>query len=328
MTDGSWTVAAIVKEPLILTLRFVAWYRAIGATHIALYFHDPDDPAIKLLSGARDISCIPCSPSFWSDLGRDPTAERFTRLQNAAMTHAYRTAKTQWVLNVDADEFLMLRNAGVGQLLAAMPETVNGICVEPAEVVQTTTQTGGYDFRLPMPPHVVDDIYRDDAKFVAPRRGLVGHEIGKSFTRTGLRLKIRQHWGERRNGARVQDAKLGPEQGAFLLHFLDLDYGNWRRKLEWRRTSRGFSNRTKLALRHADAAPNPEVAYRRLYEKLHVFDEVRLARLKGRGYHLNLSLDFDSLVAEQLSLRSTRPNAPAAGPVAAINSPIGAWHSH
>lgn len=84
------------------------------------------------------ITCVPCTPEFWSGLGMQPDAN-FPKRQNAALPAAYNAAREPWFLNVDADEFLYVEGRGIGDLLAEQPGNAQALRVTTAEIVRPVT---------------------------------------------------------------------------------------------------------------------------------------------------------------------------------------------
>ncbi|GGH27031.1 Glycosyl transferase family 2 [Cribrihabitans marinus] len=293
---ASWRVGAILNESLADTLRFVGWYLEQGADGLSLFFDNPQDPAIGILERHPNITCIPCTPAFWVDLGLAQDT-RFTKRQNAALTWLYKQVKEDWLLNVDGDEFLYLEDRDIGELLAGQPGDVDYLSVPTAEIIAIPRPVGRLVFRLPMDRAAAKRVYGDSKHLFGPRRmGLVGHSQGKSAIRTGLSdVSLRQHWPERRRGEPMRKQVVGPECGAYLLHFIGLDYAAWQRKLDWRSGARGFTVPLTEEIRAAMNASGADERLRALHRDLHMADDARLARLRVEGRCLELDLDIDAL---------------------------------
>ncbi|MDX2482317.1 MAG: glycosyltransferase family 2 protein [Pseudodonghicola sp.] len=293
--QGAWRAAAILNEDPIDTMRFAAWYLSGGASSLLLMFDNPQDPAIGALGDHPRIECVPCTPEFWAMLGMTPDTN-FPKRQNAALTWAYHRTNEPWFLNVDADEFLHIEGRSIATLLAAQPRAIEAVRVLTAEVVRPVAPTERLQFRLPMPRGAARHVYGESAPLFGPRRqGLIGHPQGKSATRTGLSdVRARQHWVERPDGTPVNERVVGAVQRGFLLHMIGYDFEAWRRKLEWRSVSRGFTTPMTRRIEAAMASDAPEVPLRALYDAMHKLDEAALARLGEVGARLELALDLDA----------------------------------
>lgn len=293
--QGDWRAAAILNESLADTLRFAAWYLAEGASSLLLLFDNPEDPAIGVLGEHPRIDCVACTPAFWDSLGMAPDAN-FSKRQNAALTWAYHRTPEPWFLNVDADEFLHVEGGSIAALLAAQPAEVEALRILTAEVVTPVSPKSALQFRLPMERDAAKRVYLSDAPLFGPRRkGLIGHPQGKSATRTGLPdVRARQHWVEWPDGTQVAERVIGADRGCYLLHMIGQDFDAWRRKLDWRSGSRGFTTPLTRRIAAAMASDDPEGQLRGLYEAMHRMDDAALSRLEAEGARLELDLDLEA----------------------------------
>ncbi len=286
----SFVVAAIVNEPEPVLARFVSWYLDQGAHEVQLYLDNPAHPAAARLAALPRVRVTLCTPDFWQGIGISPDA-RFTRRQNAVLTHAYRALTDGWLLNVDADELMYARGATLADWLAAQtePQTIR---VATAEHVHAPE--AGQLFRLPIPRAAVNAIYGAEADLFRRRFGLIGHADGKSFHRAGRAdLRLRQHWAEDAAGEEVTGARLGAAEGVYLLHFIAPDYAAWRAKLEWRLGSHGFPEPIKERLRAiATQGGDVEAGYRTLFDLLHGLTPAHSLALAAAGGVLRLPATF------------------------------------
>lgn len=298
--DTTWRVAAIMREPLAEVLRFCAWYVALGAQEVVICFDDPEDPAIALLDPHPRIRCVPCTDAFWREAGVGP-GDGFVIRQNAALSRIYQDYASGWLLNVDADEFLFLEGRSIADLLASVSPQVRSLRVVTAERLLVERDAPGLcRFRRPMENSVRKAVYGEDARLFGPRRfGLVGHPQGKSLVRCGIEgLKLRQHWPRGGGGADAQEWLINHQEGAHLLHMIGADYDIWREKLPWRCHSRGFTAGLTQAVEAALAQPDPDVALRDLFDRLHRAPPALLERLQEADALLTLRMDLDALVRE------------------------------
>lgn len=294
-----WHVGAILNETLADTLRFAAWYLEAGAEAVTLLFDNPQDPAIAILDGHPRLTCVPCTPEFWADLGLTPET-RFTKRQNVALTWVYRRQADGWLLNVDADEFMWAPGEGIGAFLAAQPAEAEAIRVETAEIVAGPDGVAGQIYRLPMERDAARRVYGDSAALFGPRRkGLIGHPQGKSFIRCGLKdVVLRQHWAQRQRGAEMAETFVPVRVGtAALLHHIGLDYDIWWAKLDWRLVSSGFTVPLTERIRALLVEPDAESRLQALHSDLHAVDPERLDRLRAEGACLESRVDVDGVAA-------------------------------
>ncbi|MCU4653692.1 glycosyltransferase family 2 protein [Roseibacterium sp. SDUM158016] len=281
MGAPTFTVATIAREPMPVMRRFVEWHLACGAARIVLFFDNPDDPAVRVFSGEPRLDIRPCTASFWIGLRMSPTA-RFTRRQRAAMSLAYSDAATDWVLVLDADERMWIRDRSIPDLLGELPDDALSLRVRSAETV--ALPKGGEALRLPIDRGEVDRVYGPDADLFRMRFGLVGHPEGKSFHRAGLsEIRLRLHWAEDRAGDPLPGPVLGPADRAHLVHDVAPGYDRWRAKLDWRAGAHGFAGPLKARIADIAASADPEEGYRALYARLHWLTEEDETALETAG---------------------------------------------
>ena len=277
-----WSVVCIAKEPPEVIRRFVAWHLDAGASRITLFFDDPEDPSISMVSHLAQVEAVPCTPAFWQSLGLDADAP-FIKRQNRACKHGYDAAPHDWVLNIDADELLYVQGRSVAQFLAKMPRDVRSVRVQPAERVLRDGDESRAVFRLPMTRGQIAAVYREDAPYVIRNQGLVGHSAGKSIIRTGLKnIWLHQHYPLIRRGPVIEDRIVGARDGIYLLHYFNRGYRDWRRKLEYRLRQGGFRHRLTDLL-NAALEKEKEQELRDIYARLHHIDERQFRILRRRN---------------------------------------------
>lgn len=292
------TVATVMREPLAQTLLFVSWYLEQGADQIIICFDDPEDAAILHLKSHDSVTCVSCTPTFWTQIGIGPE-RRFQRRQNHAIGHFYDQQSEGWFLHVDGDELVHLEGRSLAEELAGAPSDVRGITVAPAEHIQTPGNSDALHFRLPMRRYAVRQIYGLRAGAMQKRQGLSGHTEGKTVTRAGIKNAVmRQHAMHLPDGSLVVDRVMAAAEGAYLLHFFDQGYEVWRSKLEWRLSSSGYRGKLDALLRETLAGPDVEETLRALYDEMHVFDDGRLERLRQMEAHFSLKIERAALVAK------------------------------
>lgn len=291
------TVAAILREPQEIVMRFVAWYLAQEADRIVLCFEDPEDPSIAMLDGIAGVECIPCTPEFWHSIGIDPSA-RFSKRQNWAMSHVYSTVLAGWFLNVDCDELLYLKGRSVAEELDAQPEDTRAVRFLTAEHIHTPA-SDGLHFRLAMSTMGQLRAYAGSVAGMTLRRGLMGHFLGKSATRAGQPgLVTRQHAMLDLQGEAIPHRVMGAAQGAYLLHFIDGGFSEWCGKLPTRMSNRWFPAPMRDLILAALDLPEPEPELRKLYDIFFVFDADRLERLRQAGARFDLDVDPDAVAVQ------------------------------
>lgn len=295
MPEDPWSVTAIAKETPEVIQRFVAWHLGAGADRIFLYFDDPDDPCIDMVSHLDRVIATRCTPEFWESLGLTPET-RFTKRQNAACRHGYDQVETGWVVNVDADELLYVEAESISDFLGRQQAGCRAVLFEPAELILIEGDGSKPAFRCKTPRPVLRRAYGEIAGIIRRNDGLVGHNVGKSALRAGMkRFWLRQHFGQTRDGEQIVDKTVGPANGAALLHFFSRGYDDWRRKLDYRLTNRGF--RTKMRRALEEARDQGEDALKRVYAQLHFLTEEQAKTLEDGACLFRYTLGIDEKTA-------------------------------
>jgi hypothetical protein len=109
-------LCAIVKNEAPYLVEWVAWHRMIGFDRIAIYENDSTDATPDILGRMRRIGLIDAHIP-WSNIPGSP--------QFLAYADAARSCPADWLMFLDADEFLVLRNmARVNDFIATFPSDV------------------------------------------------------------------------------------------------------------------------------------------------------------------------------------------------------------
>lgn len=276
-----FTVATIAREPWPILNRFLRWHLDQGAERIVLYLDDPEDPALPRLRAEPRIDARPCTPAFWAGLGLKPDA-RFTRRQRAVLAQAYGELRDGWLLVVDADELMWLRDRSIPEALRSLPDGARSLRVRSAEQVRLAN--GAEAFRTPIPRAAVDRVYGEKSGLLRARFGLTYHPEGKSFHRAGQAgLNMKLHWAHDATGARTPGPVWGADERAHLVHFAAPDYDRWRAKVAWRAGAHGFAQPVKDRITDIADSPDPEAGYRALFQTLHALTDDQAAALQAEG---------------------------------------------
>lgn len=223
-----WSVVATVSEPAPLVITFVAACFARGATEVQLYLDTPQPALEAALARVPACVLIHCDAAYWrvAAEGR-PWAPSDRQRYN--LQRAYDASGVDWLLHIDADEFLSA-SGDVAAALAALPETCLVAQVAVAERVYLTAPDPKNIFDgvfrrpnpLPLQPQV-DAIDGAAAQFL--RQGMTSYPSSKAFFRTGRGLQADVH-----SARNVSVAEVGSLPGWRLFHFDGLTMQSWVRK--------------------------------------------------------------------------------------------------
>lgn len=121
MTEGTHGVVAIVKDERPYLVEWVAWYRLLGFDRLTLYSNDCSDGTDRLLDAMAEKGLV--THRRW------PSREGVSA-QASAYADAVARCDTEWMLFVDADEFLHLaQDAGIAGFMARFGADVGAVAI-------------------------------------------------------------------------------------------------------------------------------------------------------------------------------------------------------
>ncbi|MGR3805423.1 glycosyltransferase family 2 protein [Marinibacterium profundimaris] len=290
-TPPRWGIASMVSEPEPLILAFVAHWLELGASRITLYF-DTAAPAIgRRLERIPECEVIQCDAAFWGASPLDRPALKVHR-QADNLNRSYRESDLDWMVHVDADEFLV-PDQPLAQILAGMPDDVDVVSMPVAERMydgapEPDTIFGGV-FRRSHRARLAEEVARIDGPVAAYLdRGLAGYPGVKSATRVGRPLTLGIHGPDE-----VRAVRRVILRQAHLLHFDGLTPGHWiwkkRRFIAQRKDLSGLRPSIRTQCEAIAAAGEAEALA--LHDRIKVLDADRLRALEALGLILRPGLD-------------------------------------
>ncbi|WP_339950695.1 glycosyltransferase family 2 protein [uncultured Albimonas sp.] len=292
---GLFSVVAIVLEEPEVLHKFASYYLSIGASRIYLYY-DGDLP--DELSFADDrVSVVSCNRDYWRTLGFEKPVV-FLERQTAIYTHHAKQDDCDWMLVVDADEFVFgVDDLGAG-LDAAPPEVVS-LRMPVAEAVYTSGDDedaicGSTWFRLAI--HRRTRLWKAVLYGWRGRQfqsGLIGHALGKQFVRLPVsdNLLIEAHWTNvRGEGACRWSYELGaPLEALYVGHFDAISFDRWKTK--WLLRTHSHTKHATMSVvrqrqfdRVVRALDQGESEARRLFRSLYRINPWQKLLLKITGF--------------------------------------------
>lgn len=223
----SWGVAMLAREPAPLVLFNIAWHLEAGAREFHLYLDDPRDPVFEAAAAIPGVTVTRCDAAFWARAERRWTIWNNHR-QTAAVNIAYRTSGVDWMLHLDADEFLWQRRP-LGRELAGLSPRADALVVPVRERAYTRPEPEELFegvWRIPQEGRRRDHpLLRPNATFCPA--GVSGHTLGKSLTRSGLDVSLWPHYPHVRDGSRHPVIRKVTSRSSLILHFDGLTPRNW-----------------------------------------------------------------------------------------------------
>lgn len=253
---ATFSIACLANETDAILHRFIAHYLRAGAAEVALF--------IDRAAGETPVSLAPfdaqqqkrikltyCDDAFWDALGQRRPDVLEVR-QRTVFTNHFRNCAHDWMLACDADEYLVSTEP-LSEVLDLTPDDVPSITFFTIEAVWGPGEAiddafGNTWFRIPFPTPKAWQRARTSiyglSGYLMSSRGLVGHHVGKSITRTNSSVdEIQLHWANV-DGAcvSVSARRLGdPFTSVRLAHFDAIDFKRWRKKFQRRGGRKGAS---------------------------------------------------------------------------------------
>ena len=199
MSEPSWGVVSTIKAPATDVLNFVAHHLDLGAHRVCIYLDEANPAAFAALKAHPKCRVIVTDDAYWQRRKGRPGKHQARQTANA--THCYRRrADVDWLLHIDADEFLWPQSPLSGQLSAIPPDRLSAR-VRPIEALAAdpahpppggqTWFKGCTRMRL-LRAAQTDLIYPTYGPHL--NGGFLSHVAGKVFVRTGRdKISLRIH---------------------------------------------------------------------------------------------------------------------------------------
>jgi hypothetical protein len=297
VTEARWGIVMTVMEPRALLLSNVAYHLATGAAEVHVYFDDPDDPLCDEVAALPGVVATRCDAWHWrrtAPIRARPDTIRRRQALNA--NHAQRRAGVDWLIHIDADEFLV-QSRPLGHELAHVAELGCEIVFPVAERIfqrdrpQETffdglfrTSTKGLNRRA-------DGVHNDRIIFGEHYplllHGVLGHSAGKCGVPVGQGYEIGIHWAYRGKGKERTRAMRYVSTSTTLLHFDGLTPLHWLGKLlryaDYDPQTLSIAPHRRAQIEIMVDIARDRAAILEFHREMKAFDAAGLDRLRGFG---------------------------------------------
>ncbi|MFD1341026.1 glycosyltransferase family 2 protein [Litorisediminicola beolgyonensis] len=294
-----WDVVTTAREPAPLIAAFVAHHLALGASRIHLYLDAPDPEIEALLAPVREVRMTFADARFHRHAYGGRRSPRLNRRQRLNAQHAYRRSEADWLLHLDADEFVMV--ADLDAQLAELPPEIGWLRLVNGEraYLKGARPRGLFDGVMLLPsdngglPRWMRRGLFSGQGGLRPE-GLLGHARGKSAVRCGQALSMGVH--SPRVKSDLGEAVSGE---VAICHFDGLTPAHWQGKLlryaaaEGHATQIGAagSRQRVLQLQAFAALGGNATAARALHDRLRCLTDVQLELRQARGLVRDIPFD-------------------------------------
>lgn len=229
----SWATVSTMKESPEVVMDFIAHHLLLGASEIIIFFDDPDDPVIERVEHLPQVRAIRCDAAFVAARGKHPPGLPARQKIHAAQ--GYQMTRADWIIHIDADEFIAADRPVAALLAGAAADVVR---LAPFEALATPGGGIGdapeHYYRGVLPrgrkgSRLAREAYAPFEHCLA--QGMLSHQAGKFFVRTGIAGMALAVHGPFLNHDRAPHEETAAMR---LLHFHGGVYDTWRRHLDRR----------------------------------------------------------------------------------------------
>ncbi|MGR3542324.1 MAG: glycosyltransferase family 2 protein [Hasllibacter sp.] len=291
---GSWAAVATMRECDDLMLAWAAHHLGIGAVFVAIFLDDPAPATVARLSAVPGVRVFPCDDAHWKRTGFERSDQQeWRQIRNADWLRERVRGEVDWLVHVDADEFLATR-APLSEELAALPRRVAALRFPVRERVWIGAPDpgileGAFRVELAEDDFVPPTLFGPASDFL--RQGLGGHILGKCATRVDSPFRMGVH---RPRPTHDRKPPTMTSRSTRLLHFDGLTPAHWMRKIaryaQDPRYYEGARKRHHRAQQVLAARAGPD-ALREVHDAIRIVPEAQAGRLFALGLLERFAID-------------------------------------
>lgn len=195
MEKPTWGIVSTINEPLAVTLTFVAHHLSAGAQEMHIYLDQDDPETVAALSTMERVRVEVCDADYWRREFDVKPPKTHQRRQSRNATRSYGKSDVDYLLHLDADEYLW-QFSPLNQELAGLEEG-RYLSIPNIERIYPDTVIGDgmYSTYFRRSSRAVGGgakLFSSDRAGLT-RFGLTGHSAGKSATPRGSGYEIGIH---------------------------------------------------------------------------------------------------------------------------------------
>jgi hypothetical protein len=290
-------VISTVYAPFRELLMFVHYHLNIGIDELILFFDDPIDEAMEVLSQYRNVSTIACSSEYWlKKVKRKPDfiEERQIINVNEGVQIAIKK-NCDWIIHIDSDELInpleniksILANCKAEALRFSLMEAISERKQYKNIFLPTAFKRKATKFQIVL------------AECFGCSNAIFYHEYFRGHTASKMAIKI----SEKKCQIGIHGPKdmlgtviIKKTNKIRLLHYDCVGFDDWNSK--WRRRLGGYGsarnirgNRYKQFQKYIRASIIGEKALSRVYHRLHIIPKREKNILRILGMLASIKLD-------------------------------------
>lgn len=294
---GSYSIVSTSRETADILAAFVAHHLTLDVDEIFLFF-DEANPAVEaMLAGVPRCRVTVCNDDYWrarNPAGR-PEGKVGRQLFNARQ--ARQQTRSEWLIHIDSDEFL-LSTGSLKEELARIPPGTNLVQIKnferffPEGLVPRQIFDGLFRGGIPRKTAGSGRMFGEATPFLS--HGLQGYSTGKTATRCQSPQRLALHPPGSDDGR--PDAVF-VSASTILLHFDGFTPLHWVTKILRRSTSGIVGTRWRVAQMEFLESATTREQRMSLFGKINILNKVTVKKLKVLDALRDLQ--FDPLPAMQ-----------------------------
>jgi hypothetical protein len=215
---NDWHVVTTALAPLWLLRLHARFYKSLGAKSVLYFIDSPERyTPTEICQIRQELEVVFCDAQYWERHGGRPVFNAERQCCNLSVARASR-AQDAWILHVDIDEFLFVKDESFFDL--KVPYEVSEIRIQNAERVLCVGQKEwpkGY-LRVRLDSDVLArKHYGASSNFFG--FGLSNYFHGKSFVRNKPRINQGVHGAIPKESGRELVSYQVPQEAALLVHY-------------------------------------------------------------------------------------------------------------
>lgn len=236
---STWGVVMTVDEPAALVLANVAWHLSVGAREVHVYLDRADNALARALAAMAGVIVTTCDAEYWGAARAKSRPELQTRRQTLNANRALARAGVEWLVHLDADEFLwqlrslgdeMAALAGLGaELTFPVAERCYRLVDGVVQAPDAAPFAGIFRRSNKAKPGFDVGLYGEMEPLL--QHGMLGHAAGKCAVPVGQDFVLAIHWSHRGYRDRANRSAQFLSTSTVLLHFDGLTPLHWVAKM-------------------------------------------------------------------------------------------------
>jgi hypothetical protein len=279
---GSYSIVSTMRESPEIVAAFVAHHLTTDADEVMIFLDEAQPEVQAMLATVPRCRVTVCDEDYWREKNGGIRPPRIVPRQLFNAENYRSTTKSEWLVHIDSDEFLIL-SGPLRPRLAAVEETINVLRIQNFERIMLRDSPppahifeGQFRGRIESAAADPEAIFGQDAKFFG--NGLSGYFRGKTITRVHSRKMMLLHPKQGVGARRTVDRAAG-----MLLHFDGFTQLHWVAKMIRQAAADQKGHPGRMAQMEFMSAATSGSEKMSLFQRINMLDHATLDKLAALG---------------------------------------------